>query len=748
MRSLEQNGAALRATALLGTAAASVAMFACLSGAGLEQFARSNALPLPERLKLIATMGAAFVLAGIGGAIYGRWCGGDELRRVAHKMAPLVALGPLPALCVRAAWPDALSAALAIGAFVLFAERLFRLSFATDSRRPPFLERVLPESIRRWAPAAIVGAAAVAYAIYMSVHTLWMHGRFQTFGYDLGQLDNVFWSTLHGHPLQDSPLGCMETWSELGNHADLSVFFFLPIYAIKPGGPTLLVLQSCVLGLGAIPLYRFAARHLPRGYACVIALVYLCYPPMHGLQFYDFHMQPMAAPFILLLIDFVDERRYVLAGVAFAVAIGCREDVPIGLAILGAFLTMSGYRPRAGVAMALTAAAYFVLIRFVIMPRFSPGWFHGIYKDLMPEGAKSFGGVITTLISNPAYVFTTLLTADKLRYALQILVPLALLPLRRSYLAVSLIHGSILTLLTTQYAPTIDIGFQYSANFIPYIFPAAVLALEAQRRTGHRPAALVAMVLGTVLCGVFWGAIPPRKSIKGGFVTMSMTRPTDVDRQRQKDLLDLYALVPAGASLAMSEQEMPHVSRLGMRALRDTVDADYFLYGTSSIGSDNGERLLSGGQADRLAERPGLKLLRRKDLGPPDPRDWAARAHWRVSSVYPGFQPSGLRQRWPESGHSAFFHTSEEASPWIEFDLGTPTPLHSFQVTNRGDCCRERAVPLAVETSTDGTTWTQVAKSDAAFDKWGETLPLQPVRYVRFRALRVTMLHFASVEIR
>jgi uncharacterized membrane protein len=743
-----RNGTTLRATALLGTAAASVAMFACLKGAALEGFVKSNALPLPDRLKLIATMGAAFALGAIAGAVYGRWCGAEELRRVAHRTAPLVALGPLPALCARSAWPDALSTVLAIGAFVLFAERLFRLSFGTESRGPPFLERVLPEGIRRWAPAAIVGAAAMAYAVYMSVQTLWMHGRFQTFGYDLGQLDNVFWSTLHGHPLQDSPLGCVATWSELGNHADLSVFFFLPLYAIKPGGPTLLVLQSCVLGLGAIPLYRFAARHLPRRYACIIALVYLCYPPMHGLQFYDFHMQPMAAPFVLFVIDFIDERRYVPAAVAFAVAIGCREDVPIGLAILGVFLAMSGYRPGAGVAMALAAAAYFVLIRFVVMPKFSPGWFQGIYKDLMPEGAKNFGGVITTLLSNPAYVFTTLLTADKLRYALQILVPLALLPLRRSYLAVSLVHGSILTLLTTQYPATLDIGFQYSANFIPYIFPAAVLALKAQSRPGHRPAALVAMVLGTVLCGVFWGAIPPRKSIKGGFVTMSMTRPTDGDRQKHKDLLALYALVPAGASLAMSEQEMPHVSRLGMRALRDTIDADYFLYGTGSIGSDNAERLLSSGQADGIAERPGLKLLRRKDLAPPDPTNLAARAPWRASSAFPGFQPSGLRQRWPELGHSAFFHTREEASPWIEFDLGAATPLRSFQVTNRGDCCRERAVPLAVETSTDGTSWTQGAKSDTAFDKWEGSLPPQAARYVRFRALRTTMLHLASVEIR
>src|SRR5580658_4866668 len=155
------------------------------------------------------------------------------------------------------------------------------------------------------------------------------------------------------------------------------------------------------------------------------------------------------------------------------------------------------------------------------MPKFGGGWFQNIYKDLMPEGAKNYGGVIATLISNPAYVFSTLLTADKLRYALQILVPLAFLPLRRSYLAVSLVHGSILTLLSTRYAPTIDIGFQYSANFIPYIFTASVIALEGMGGTvvgrARRKAALGAVAIGTVLCGVFWGAIPPRKGFKGGF---------------------------------------------------------------------------------------------------------------------------------------------------------------------------------------------------------------------------------------
>jgi hypothetical protein len=225
-----------------------------------------------------------------------------------------------------------------------------------------------------------------------------------------------------------------------------------------------------------------------------------------------------------------------------------------------------------------------------------------------------------------------------------------------------------------------------------------------------------------------------------------MTRPTDADRKRHRDLLELYALVPPDASLAMSEQEMPHVSRLNMRSLRDTVDADYFLYGISSQGGANGEQLLAGGQADKIAERPGLKLLRRKDLAPADPADLAARAHWRTSSAFGSYAPTGVGERWTGAGH-VFFHTNEEPSPWIEFDLGAVVRLQSFAVFNRRDCCQDRAAPLVVEASADGASWIEVAKRTAAFDTWGEPLSAS-ARYLRFRATRTTYLHFARVEIR
>jgi uncharacterized membrane protein len=618
----------LRALALLSVAGASFALFVqelIGSSSWLPAFVSANSLSLPNRHQLLLGM-ALGVLGGVVVGLLALQKGPERAARWSRLAAPGILVALVPPLFSPSAWPNPLEAALVMSAFVLLGERLVRMALTADGAATPgptppaaLVDKItLPSAVRRRLPTIVVGAAALGYAIYMSVFTLRMHGRFQTYNYDLGQYDNIFFNTMHGHPLRDTPLGFDRNWEELRGHASLSVFFLLPIYALFPGAKILLVIQSCVLGLGAIPLYRFASRRLPRSTAAVIAVAYLFYPPMHGMQFYDFHFQPIASTFVLFVIDFIDERRYWLCALAFLIAVGCREDVPVGLAILGTLLALSGYRVRAGLIMAVAATAYFVALRFFIMPSFGAWGFADLYKDLFPAGAPTFAGVITTLVSNPIYTFGTVTTQEKLRYALQILLPVAFLPLRRSYLVLAIIPGSVFTFLTTKYGPTIDIGFQYSAHFIPYVFAAAAVCIASYGASGaglvRRRAALSALVAGTTLSGIFWGAIPPRDHIHGGFGTLSMRAPTAEERRKDKDLRELHALIPKDASVAMSEAEMPHVTRLKMRGLRDTYEADYILYalGSGYGGSTNADRALASGQFQKIADRPGLALLQRR----------------------------------------------------------------------------------------------------------------------------------------
>jgi hypothetical protein len=97
---------------------------------------------------------------------------------------------------------------------------------------------------------------------------------------------------------------------------------------------------------------------------------------------------------------------------------------------------------------------------------------------------------------------------------------------------------------------------------------------------------------------------------------------------------------------------------------------------------------------------------------------------------------------------SMLFHTEHENNPWIEFDLGALRPMKRVEVTNRTDCCPDRAVPLLVEISTDHTTWTQVARRDLEFLVWTESFPKTIGRYVRLRVPRATPFHLKEIVIR
>jgi hypothetical protein len=127
-------------------------------------------------------------------------------------------------------------------------------------------------------------------------------------------------------------------------------------------------------------------------------------------------------------------------------------------------------------------------------------------------------------------------------------------------------------------------------------------------------------------------------------------------------------------------------------------------------------------------------------------RDLADHRPWRASSKFTECDlPSNTCLGSPVD---IFFHTLQEDSPWVEIDLGRIQTFSTVAIRNRLDCCRERAVPLAVEVSTDGIDYKQVARRDDIFSVWDAKFPAVQARYVRARALRQTILHFERITVR
>jgi len=604
-----------------------------LRGKWVDKFIIGNTLDIEARNLLLLTLvlGAGFAMVLPGAFLLWKrsQAAVERIQRLARILSPLVVVGAIPAIFRWKPWteePIGLSVAILVVGFIL--EKTLRLSLEAfpENRWRGLAHRLIAirdrfPRLTHYAPLLIVVAGSLFYAIFMSVMALRLHWRLETRAFDLGGYQSLFVNALSGHPFR-CPANVMPTgdWSSLKGHAEISIYALLPLYALYPRAETLLVIQSSLLGLAAIPLSLTLARHLPRSLAAVVALGYLAFPSLQAANLFDFHMQPVAIFFVLWVIYFLDARRYVWLAIALPIALGCREDIGIGLTIGAIFLVFSGYRPIAGAIVALVSVCYFVVMKFILMPMAGEWWFENIYKDLFPPGQATYFGVVKTLLTNPIFVLKTLLTQDKLIHILRILTPVFFLPLRRTALWWLLIPGAFFTILTTGYKPTVSPTFQYVGHWIPYLFVATGLALAAIGKYQgkiHQAAASITLIVVTLACTYNWGAMMQRNHMVAGWGRVQLGPLTEEEKVKLQQLEELIALIPVDASVGASETEHPHFyQQITVQTLRYSYDKpDYILYriNTGKFGSDHGKKQVNEGNYVQIESRGPFILLERKD---------------------------------------------------------------------------------------------------------------------------------------
>ncbi|HTA92691.1 MAG TPA: discoidin domain-containing protein [Polyangiaceae bacterium] len=96
------------------------------------------------------------------------------------------------------------------------------------------------------------------------------------------------------------------------------------------------------------------------------------------------------------------------------------------------------------------------------------------------------------------------------------------------------------------------------------------------------------------------------------------------------------------------------------------------------------------------------------------------------------------------------FHSANERSPWLLVDLGQMTPLHEVRVFGRPECCYDQSIPLALEGSADGVTFTEIARRSEPFtqyEPWVVRPDAASARFVRLRTLRHSFLVVSELEV-
>ncbi|MEP6892861.1 MAG: DUF2079 domain-containing protein, partial [Gaiellaceae bacterium] len=447
-------------------------------------------------------------------------------------------------------------------------------------------------------PRILLVAAAISFSAGFAALAEIRHLAFWSGRFDLGNLTQAVWSTSHGRFLEITDLQGRQI-SRLGAHFDPLVAAFAPLWRIWPDPALLLTIQAIAVAAGAVPVFLLAKKHLASEWmGLAFGVGYLLYPATQWLVVDDFHPVALATPLLLGAFWYLDEDRVVpFAALALAACL-TKEQVGFTVAAMGAWYALVKGRRLVGGAIAASGAVISYVAVAVIVPHFAPGTgspFEGRYAAV----GGSFGGMAHTALTDPARIVTAATEARDFRYLLQLLIPLALLPLfglGASLIALPEIALNVLSDTATQ----TSINFHYTAVAIPGVVIGAVFG--AARLIGLRPEVAPVVVRGLVGIGVVTavalGPIPLWHHLPfGQDQTAYQYRITGRDHTAEHAI----TLLPRAATVSTSNTIGAHLSdRRRVLSFPLLREARWIVVDTlrMSYGDDN------------LAHRRGLQALR------------------------------------------------------------------------------------------------------------------------------------------
>ena len=462
---------------------------------------------------------------------------------------------------------------------------------------------------------ALLAPLIVLYTIIFAAVSIRQNEALETNAHDLGVMSQAACNTLHGRFVEETSFG--RPLSRLRGHVE-PVFLLLALAsAVRPSANTLLVLQTVVVALGALPAYALARQRLQSATAGVVfALAYLLFPALEAANLTEFHPVTLVAPLLLAALYFLQQRRYTWFLLFTLLAVSCKEDMALIAVLLGLYVAVMHKQRWLGLGLAAAGAIWFVLAVYVIIPAFSPGG--NVLFERYAELGGSPQGVLRTLLTRPGDVLRSLLAPARLGYVGGLLAAVGGLALLDPALLLVAAPSFGINLLSNY--PTMYSGIShYSAPIIPFVIAAAIggaswLVEKAGAR--RRPvvlAAVLAWVLLTSLGYHRWQGFSPL----GG--RWRWPSPTAHARLLPRFL----AQIPAEAAVATQPPLYPHLSaRQHLYLVPALNDAAYVLLDVTARSGmhpndlhDFFQLLVSSGEFTITDAADGYILLQRGASG-------------------------------------------------------------------------------------------------------------------------------------
>jgi uncharacterized membrane protein len=398
---------------------------------------------------------------------------------------------------------------------------------------------------RRWLVLILV-----FFALFYTGICILRHYSLFSRAYDLSYFDNVFWNSVHGRFWYSDMAG----HNYLGEHLNLILVPFIPLYLIWANPTVLVILSSLVLVLSAWPLYLLGEKkNLPVYLNLSLILAYLLYLPFLGPVLTDFHELDFAPLLVLWSLYFLEEKKIswflLFTGLSFLV----KENVLLNGFFIGLYLLLAKRRYILGLGLMAFSLTAFQAYTHLLVPALTDApypYFTARYEAL----GSSATGIISHLVTNAGRVIRQILKhQEKINYLGYVFHPLLFLPLFGGWPVIlfilplaSIMLASFPTVYTSVYT-------QYGSAYLPFVFYATVLVLARIKDETRVRFISAFLIVYAVLAMNKWGRLP--------YVSQNVPTGKYKITSRVLNFWKIKDLIPPDASVSVTRNLGPHFSQ-------------------------------------------------------------------------------------------------------------------------------------------------------------------------------------------
>lgn len=322
------------------------------------------------------------------------------------------------------------------------------------------------QALAKWAPFLL----AVAFAAVF----FWLNSRqylsFQLQAPDLDRFNQAIWNTLQGRFLYTT----ITESSILGNHFTPYMALLSPLLLIWGDVRVLFLVQTISIAATGLILYKIVEDKHPK-LAIWFLLAFYLNPVLHQVALFELRRVTLAMPFLALMLYglYKDRRGLMLVGMLLALL--CKEDLGLIVAMVGLYLLVFKRDWKWGLPITVFGLAWSLAMLLWVIPSFSVRNYPQI--RYFNSWGDSFPDIVLNVLTHPLQVLQVMIDQDSLRAFWRALLPLAIvLPfLAADYLI--LFVPLLALMLISNVRDMHALQRWYMAPILPILFAAVAVAI-------------------------------------------------------------------------------------------------------------------------------------------------------------------------------------------------------------------------------------------------------------------------------